>query len=59
MSAPPSTSKAAGAAAKRAEKRRLEDAPEQGLEGTFPGTDPVHVTRPVPSKGASQLKQVG
>lgn len=35
---------------KRAEKRRLDDALEEGLEETFPGSDPVSVTQPAPSK---------
>ena len=33
-----------------AEKRRLDDALEQGLEQTFPGSDAVNVTQPPPSK---------
>jgi hypothetical protein len=35
-----------------AEKRRdpLEKALEQGLEESFPGSDPVNVTQPPPSK---------
>ncbi|WGR95271.1 MULTISPECIES: hypothetical protein [unclassified Bradyrhizobium] len=33
-----------------AEKRRLDDALEEGLEETFPGSDPVNVTQPAPSK---------
>ena len=33
-----------------AEKRRLDDALEEGLEETFPGSDPVNVTQPPPSK---------
>ena len=36
---------------KDAEKRRLEDALEEGLEETFPGSDPVSVIQPAPSKG--------
>jgi hypothetical protein len=28
------------------EKQRLEDALEEGLEETFPGSDPVSVTQP-------------
>jgi hypothetical protein len=31
--------------AKSAEKRRLDDALEEGLEETFPGSDPVNVTQ--------------
>lgn len=34
-----------------AEKRRLDEALEEGLEETFPGSDPVSVTQPAPSKG--------
>jgi hypothetical protein len=33
-----------------AEKRLLEEALEEGLEETFPGSDPVNVTQPAPSK---------
>src|ERR1700753_665389 len=36
--------------AKDAEKRDLDDALEEGLEETFPGSDPVSVTQPAPSK---------
>ena len=32
------------------EKRRLDDALEEGLEGTFPGSDAVSVIQPAPSK---------
>jgi hypothetical protein len=32
------------------DKRRLDDALEEGLEETFPGSDPVNVTQPPPSK---------
>lgn len=31
-------------------KRRLDDALEEGLEETFPGSDPVSITQPPPSK---------
>ena len=31
--------------ADKAEKRRLDDALEEGLEETFPGSDPVNVTQ--------------
>ena len=55
MSAPGTISKAASAAAKQAETRRLDDA----LEETFPGSDPVNVTQPAPSKGDSHVKRVG
>jgi hypothetical protein len=35
---------------KDAEKRRLEEALQEGLEETFPGSDSVSVTQPAPSK---------
>jgi hypothetical protein len=31
-------------------QRRLERALEQGLEDSFPGSDPVNVTQPSPSR---------
>ncbi|HEY4203475.1 MAG TPA: hypothetical protein VGM35_00565 [Xanthobacteraceae bacterium] len=31
-------------------KRRLDRALEEGLEETFPGSDPVNVVQPAPSK---------
>ena len=33
-----------------AEKRALDEALEEGLQETFPGSDPVNVTQPAPSK---------
>ena len=41
----------------RTEKRRLDDALEEGLEETFPGSDPVNVTQPAPSKADSHVKR--
>ena len=35
---------------KNPEKRQLDEALEEGLEETFPGSDPVNVTQPPPSK---------
>ena len=43
--------------ADRAEKRRLDEALEEGLEETFPGSDPVNVTQPAPSKGDHHIKR--
>jgi hypothetical protein len=57
MSAPRSVSKAARAAEKQAEKRRLDDALEEGLEETFPGSDPVNVIQPAPSKADQHIKR--
>jgi hypothetical protein len=36
--------------AKEQERRRLERALDQGLEETFPGSDPVNVTQPAKSR---------
>lgn len=33
-----------------AEKRKLDEALDEGLEETFPASDPVSVTQPAPSK---------
>jgi hypothetical protein len=41
------------------EKRRLDDALEEGLEETFPGSDPVNVTQPPPSKEDHHVKRSG
>ena len=40
-----------------AEKRRLDRALEEGLEETFPGSDPVNVTQPPPTKGDHHVKR--
>jgi hypothetical protein len=39
------------------EKRQLDQALEEGLEETFPGSDPVNVTQPPPSKGDHHVKR--
>ncbi|WP_271613678.1 hypothetical protein [Bradyrhizobium sp. CCBAU 51627] len=39
------------------EKQALDDALEEGLEETFPGSDPVNVTQPPPSRGDSHVKR--
>ena len=39
------------------EKRRLDQALEEGLEETFPGSDPVNVTQPPPSKADHRVKR--
>ena len=49
--------KAGKKAEQAAEKRRLDDALEEGLEETFPGSDPVNVTQPPPSKGDHHVKR--
>ncbi|MEW6768221.1 MAG: hypothetical protein AB1342_09340 [Pseudomonadota bacterium] len=40
-----------------AEKRKLDAALEEGLEETFPGSDPVNVTQPAPSRGDHHVKR--
>jgi hypothetical protein len=42
---------------KDAKKRRLDEALEEGLEETFPASDPVNVTQPPPSKGDHCVKR--
>jgi pyrroline-5-carboxylate reductase len=42
---------------KEAEKRRLDEALEEGLKETFPGSDPVNVTQPAPSKADNHIKR--
>jgi hypothetical protein len=43
--------------AKGAEKRRLDEALEEGLEETFPGSDPVSVVQPAPSKADRHIER--
>jgi hypothetical protein len=43
--------------AKDSEKRRLDQALEEGLEETFPGSDPVNVTQSPPSKADHHVKR--
>jgi hypothetical protein len=40
-----------------AEKRELDDALDEGLEETFPASDPVNVTQPAPSKGDRHIRR--
>jgi hypothetical protein len=42
---------------KEIEKRRLEQALVEGLEETFPASDPVNVTQPPPSKADRHVKR--
>ena len=49
--------RAAGKSADKAEKDRLEQALEEGLEETFPASDPVNVTQPPPSKEDHHVKR--
>ena len=45
--------------ADREEKRRLDNALEEGLKETFPASDPVNVTQPAPSKADLRVKRRG
>jgi hypothetical protein len=54
-----SDSRAGKKAEQAIEKRRLDDALEEGLEETFPGSDPVNVTQPPPSKADHYPKRRG
>jgi hypothetical protein len=56
---PRDAGKAHDKAAAEAEKRRLDDALEEGLEETFPGSDPVNVTQPAHSKADHRVKRKG
>ena len=40
-----------------AEKRQLDAALEEGLEETFPGSDPVSVTQPAHSRADHHIKR--
>lgn len=40
-------------------KKKLDDALNEGLEESFPGSDPVSVTQPAPSKPDKDIKQKG
>ena len=57
MTGPRSVAPAETGSADREEKRRLDDALEEGLEETFPASDPVNVTQPAPSKGDHHVKR--
>jgi hypothetical protein len=54
MMAEPGTQQKQG---NEAEKRRLDQALEEGLEETFPGSDPVNVIQPAPSKADHHIKR--
>ena len=57
MTGPRMTAPAESGSADREEKRRLDDALDEGLEETFPASDPVNVTQPAPSKGDHHVKR--
>jgi hypothetical protein len=41
------------------EKRRLDEVLEEGLEETFPGSDPVNVIQPPPSREDQHVRRKG
>jgi hypothetical protein len=57
MAGPDRHSKPASKPRESAEKRRLDEALDEGLEETFPASDPVNVTQPPPSKGDHKIKR--
>ena len=57
MTGPRITARVDAGSADREEKRRLDDALDEGLEETFPASDPVNVTQPAPSKGDHHVKR--
>ena len=57
MTGPRSVAPVEPRSADREEKRRLDEALEEGLKETFPASDPVNVTQPAPSKGDQHLKR--
>jgi hypothetical protein len=42
--------------AEEAQKRKLEKSLEEGLEDSFPASDPISVTQPPPSRGDKTKK---
>jgi hypothetical protein len=59
MTGPHRKSSHADKPARKPRDEALEDALEEGLEETFPGSDPVNVTQPAPSRGDSHVKRKG
>ena len=45
--------------ASKTHKDKLDDALNKGLEESFPGSDPVNVTQPPPSKHDQHVKRKG
>ena len=43
--------------AEDSERRQLEQALEEGLEETFPASDPVNVAQPAPTKGDQHVRR--
>ena len=43
----------------KSRKEKLDEALDKGLEESFPGSDPVNVTQPPPSKQDKHIKRKG
>jgi hypothetical protein len=43
----------------KTDKKKLDEALDKGLEESFPGSDPVSVTQPAPSKQDQDIKRKG
>jgi hypothetical protein len=59
MSRPPAKSSHGKKPANQPRDEGLENALEEGLEETFPGSDPVSVTQPAPSKEDGHVRRKG
>jgi hypothetical protein len=59
MTRPPARSSHVKKPEKKQRDEGLEDALEEGLEETFPGSDPVSVTQPAPSKEDGNVRRKG
>jgi hypothetical protein len=59
MTRPPTRSSRVKKPAKKPRDEGLEEALEEGLEETFPGSDPVNVIQPAPSKEDHRVKRKG
>ena len=57
MSEPRTADPNDAASAAREDKRRLDDALEEGLKETFPASDPVNVVQPPPSRADLRVKR--
>ncbi len=59
MTRPPAKSSHGKKPAEKSRDEVLEAALEEGLEETFPGSDPVNVTQPAPSRADAHLRRKG
>jgi hypothetical protein len=57
MTRPPTTSSHGKKPEEKPRDEGLEAALEEGLKETFPGSDPVNVIQPAPSKADGHLKR--